>query len=121
MAESQHTALSGVIVEEHVVFTFTALCRASGADAAQLQAMVGEGLIEPTAMTEPTGSTGAARHSGDGPADWQFSGDALPRARTALRLAHDLELPLSGAALVMDLLAEIESLRSRLRKTGGSA
>jgi len=118
MTEPQHTTLSGVVVEEHVFFTFTALCRASGADAAQLQAMVGEGLIEPTLMTEPTATTAAATHSGGGTADWQFSGDALPRARTALRLTRDLELPLSGAALVMDLLAEIESLRSRLRTVG---
>ncbi len=118
MAEPLHTALPCVVVEEHVVFTFTALCRASGADAAQLQAMVGEGLIEPTGIAEPTATSGAAAHKGHGPADWQFSGDALPRARTALRLAHDLELPLSGAALVMDLMAEIESLRSRLRAAG---
>ena len=100
------TVLSGVIVEEHVFFSFTDLCRASGADAAQLQAMVGEGLIEPTSTSG---------HAGGNPDSWQFSGDALPRARTALRLVRDLELGLSGAVLVMDLLAEIESLRSRLR------
>ena len=66
MDEPQHTALSGVVVEEHVFFTFTALCRASGADAAQLQAMVGEGLIAPTMSS---GAAGAGRYSADSPAD----------------------------------------------------
>ena len=100
MADPHDSTNSGIVVEEHVVFTFTALCRASGADAAQLQALVGEGLLEP---------------AGHGPDDWQFNGNALPRALTALRLARDLELGLSGVAIVMDLLAEIETLRSRLR------
>ena len=104
MAETHLSTLQGIVVEEHVVFSFTALCRASGADAAQLQAMVGEGLIE------PTGDIGA------GPDDWQFGGNALARARIALRLARDLEVGLPGAALVMDLLTEIERLRARLRR-----
>jgi len=111
MAELNRPPLQGIVVEEHLVFTFTALCRASGADAAQLQAMVGEGLIEPN---ETIGTIGA------GPDDWQFSGDALPRARTALRLARDFELGLSGAVLVMDLLAEIERLRSLLQSSSRS-
>lgn len=89
-----------VIVEEHVLFSLTALCRASGADHAQVQTLVGEGLLQPT---------------GESPQDWQFGGEALPRTRRALRLAHDLELGVAGVALVMDLLAEIERLRSRLR------
>ncbi len=95
------TTLDVVVVEEHLGFTFTALCRASGADATQLQAMVEEGLLQPT---------------GRSPDDWQFSGESLARARQALRLANDLDLGLSGAAVVMDLLAEIETLRSRLRR-----
>ncbi len=115
MAEAHRPLLQGYIVEEHVVFTFTALCRASGADAAQLQAMVGEGVIEPTPAAGTPGATSAS------PDDWQFSGNALPRARTALRLARDFELSLTGAALVMDLLAEIERLRSRLQSHGPSS
>lgn len=100
MAQTYALVATGLVVEEHVAFTFTALCHASGADAAQLQALVDEGLLQPT---------------GGSPADWQFSGDALARARKALRLAYELDLGLSGAAIVMDLLAEIEVLRTRLR------
>lgn len=88
-----------VVVEEHVSFTLTALCQASGAAPDRIHALVAEGLLQPT---------------GQGPPDWRFGGDALPQTRRALRLARDLELDLAAVALVMDLLAEIEHLRSRL-------
>lgn len=92
------TTAASLVVEEHVVFTFTALCRASGADVAQVQALVAEGLLSPT---------------GSGPDDWQFSGPSLLRARSTLRLARELDLNLHGAAIVMSLLAEIEALKAR--------
>jgi len=94
-------SISVVVVEEHVAFTFTALCRASGAVSVQLQALVAEGLLHPTRRS---------------PDDWQFSNDSLARARQALRLSSDLELGLSGAAIVLDLLAEIDHLRARARQ-----
>ncbi len=94
------TTAASVVVEEHVVFTLTALCRASGADRLQVQALVAEGLLSPT---------------GSGPQDWQFSGPALREARSALRLARELDLSLHGAAIVMVLLAEIEALKVRLQ------
>lgn len=99
MAEPYRPVPIAIVVEDHVAFTFTALCRASGANAAQLHALVEEGLLQPT---------------GSNPDDWLFSGPSLRRARQALRLAHDLHLELSGVAIVMDLLTEIAWLRSRL-------
>jgi hypothetical protein len=69
--------ITPVVVEDQVAFTFTALCHASGADEAQLVALVDEGLLQP---------------NGRSPDDWEFSGQALPRARQALRLARDLGL-----------------------------
>ena len=99
MADTYRLITPVVVVEDHLSFSFTALCRACGTEAAQLHALVDEGLLDPT---------------GHGPDDWQFSGNALARARQALRLAYELDLGLSGAAIVMDLLAEIESLRLRL-------
>lgn len=88
------------VVEEQVFFTFTALCKATGADDGQLRALVAEGLLEPI---------------GDGPEDWQFNGPSLLRVRNALRLTRELQLNLHAAAIVMDLLAEIELLKARTR------
>jgi len=93
--------LAAVVVEDQVVFTLTALCRASGADDEQVRALVIEGVLLP---------------SGQRPDEWRFEGQALRRTRTALRLARDLELGFPALAVVMDLLAEVEHLRARLRR-----
>jgi chaperone modulatory protein CbpM len=94
------TTVQSLLVDEHVVFSFTALCQAIGAGmpGAEVEALVAEGLLLPT---------------GTGPDDWQFTGPSLQRARNALRLARELELSLHAAAIVMDLLAEIQTLRAR--------
>jgi len=100
MADPHPDNAETLVVEEHVSFGLLALCHASGARLEQVQALVAEGLLRPT---------GSSR------ADWRFPGQALPQTRRALRLARDLGLDLAAVALVMDLLAEIESLRSRLQ------
>jgi chaperone modulatory protein CbpM len=101
MARTDPPAMTAtVVVEQQVSFTLAALCHASGAQREQIQALVAEGLLKPT---------------GQGQEMWRFSGEALPRTRKALRLSRDLELDLSAVVLVVDLLAEIEYLRSRLR------
>lgn len=101
MAEIHLVTAEAVVVEEQLSFTVAALCQASGASPELVQALVDEGLLEP---------------SGQGPHDWRFGGDALAQARRSLRLLRDLELSVSGVALVMDLLAEIDRLRSQLRR-----
>jgi len=100
MADIYVLTTETVVLEDHVSFTLTSLCQACCVDQEQVLALVDEGLLQPT---------------GQRPQDWRFSGDALPQARRALRLARDLDLGLPGVALVMDLLAEIERLRSQLR------
>jgi chaperone modulatory protein CbpM len=92
-----------VVVEEEVQFTLVELSRACRADVEQLVALVVEGVLTP---------------SGDAAPRWRFSGATLRRARVALRLAHDLELSADSTALVLDLLDEIEALKSRLRRLG---
>ena len=94
-----------LVVEEHVSFSVTTLCHATGADTEQVQALVAEGLLRPTGVS---------------PVDWQFLGDALPLTRRALRLARDLGLDLAAVALVMDLLDEIDRLRASSRSRWSS-
>lgn len=43
-----------------------------------------------------------------------FTADHLRRVRTIKRLQEDLEVNLAGAALVLDLMDEIEHMRTRL-------
>jgi chaperone modulatory protein CbpM len=103
MAQTRILALDVVVVDEETRLTLDELCRACGADTQSVVALVQEGVLEP---------------AGRGIHDWTFSGPALKRTRTALRLLQDLDLSVSAAALVLDLLEEIESLRSRLRRAG---
>lgn len=100
MAEILVRTTDTVVVEDQVSFTLSQLCQASGAEWGLVHGLVHEGLLQPTGL---------------GPADWQFSGDALSPTRRALRLARDFELDLAAIGLVMGLLAEIDRLRSGLR------
>ena len=104
MNETDRSVIDGIVVEQDLSFTLTGLRRACRSDdEAQLHALVDEGVLAP---------------SGRGPEDWVFDGASLRVARTALRLAHDLDLSVAGTALVLDLLADIEVLKSRLRHAG---
>jgi chaperone modulatory protein CbpM len=94
-------AVSGVIVETEISFSLTELCRACDVGAPPLAALVDEGVLQP---------------QGSGPGDWSFDGSALRTARTALRLVDDLALSPAAAALVLDLLAQIAALQSRLTR-----
>lgn len=103
MSHTNRSVMQVVLVEEEVQFTLLELSRACHADADQLAVLVDEGVLTP---------------SGDRPQHWLFAGSNLRRARIALRLGRDLELTASGVALVLDLLDQIETLSSRLRRQG---
>lgn len=49
---------------------------------------------------------------------WRFSGAALLRARRMRQLERDFEAVPELAALVADLLEEVDELRGRLRRAG---
>jgi chaperone modulatory protein CbpM len=62
--------------------------------------LVEHGIIEPV---------GQAR------SDWQFAMVSVVRVAKAKRLERDLALNLPGLALALDLLDEIDDLRSKLK------
>lgn len=47
------------------------------------------------------------------PNEWLFDMRQLQRIQTVLRLQRDLEINLAGAAVVLDLLDEMEQLRAK--------
>ena len=97
------SGLTGPIVEQEVRFTLVELCRVCGATETQLSAWVAEGVLEPEGASEAT---------------WRFSGASLRRAQRAAHLARDLDINPAGVALALDLLDEIETLRTRLARLG---
>ena len=108
MSEMNISALHGVVVEDQIEFTLVSLSRACHVDIEQLIVLVQEGALA------PTGESYAQAHE-----HWRFPGSSLRRARAAIRLTRELELRAHDAALVLNLLDEIEALRSQIRRLGG--
>jgi chaperone modulatory protein CbpM len=75
------------------------LCRACRVHSEWILQLVDEGILEPQGRAQ---------------GNWRFAGTSLRRVQTVWRLQHDLGLNLAGAALALDLLEEIEGLRTRL-------
>ena len=92
--------LTALILEEQTELTLTDLCRACAAESGLIIEMVEEGVLTP---------------AGELPTQWRFSGLHLQHAKVVLRLQRDLGVNLQGAALVLQLLDEMELLRARLR------
>jgi chaperone modulatory protein CbpM len=99
MAQTHITWIEGSIVEHDVHMTMVELAQATQTPEDLIMAWVSEGVLSP---------------AGASPEDWRFSGNSLRRAKTAARLMHDLELNLPGVALALNLLEELDQLRSQL-------
>jgi len=97
---TKHAVLSGLIVEEEAIFTLNELSHACGKPAEWILALVKEGVIEPVGYDQ--------KH-------WRFHGYCLRRVRIVQRLEADLGLNLAGAALALELLEEVETLRNRIK------
>ncbi|WP_079416485.1 chaperone modulator CbpM [Thiomonas intermedia] len=94
--------LVGVVLEEQIDITVDQVCALCRVERTQIVHLVEEGVIDPLPPVH------ALEH-------WRFSGEALARARRALRLQRELELNPAAAALVLDLLDEVAALRQALR------
>ena len=80
--------------------TLSELSHACAVRAEFIVELVEEGVIAP---------------SGREPHRWRFSGTHLRRATMAFRLQRDLGVNLAGAALALQLLDELDALRTRLK------
>jgi len=93
------TLLTAELLDEDTGLTLGELCRACRLPAEQVFELVEHGVLEPR---------------GREPARWRFHSVSIRRARSALRLQHDLGVNAAGAALALELLEEIERLRARM-------
>jgi chaperone modulatory protein CbpM len=102
MTQQDQTAqITGFILEEQTGLRLADICRACAAQADTIIELVNEGVLAPVGGT---------------PDDWRFTGIHLHRARVALRLENDLGVNLAGAALALELLDELDTLRERLQR-----
>jgi chaperone modulatory protein CbpM len=93
---------TGTVIEEDSL-TLEQLCHACDVQTDWVISLVQESIIEP---------------QGDEIHRWRFSGTCVVRVRSALRLQRDLGVNLAGIALALDLMEELEDLRSQLKITG---
>lgn len=90
---------TGTVIEDDNL-TLEQLCQACGVHTDWVISLVEESIIEP---------------QGNEIQRWRFSGACLVRVRSALRLQRDLGVNLAGIALALDLLEELENLRTQLK------
>lgn len=92
--------ITGQPVGSESGITLAELCRVFEIHADDVIELVEYGVVEP--------------YAGKYPSHWRFPGHALVRVRRALRLRRDLAVEPAGAALALDLIEELQVLRSRL-------
>jgi chaperone modulatory protein CbpM len=99
MSPSNDRALSGVIFDESMTLSIKDLSRMCAVDERHIVELVEEGVLSVVEVSR----------------EWHFTGDALRRARLAVRLERDLELNLPGVALALELIEELEQLRRQVK------
>ncbi len=92
------TQITGVFLDEKVQFTLVELCCLCESNAEYIIELVEEGVLDPKGISTP---------------DWRFDSIALKRLQKTIHLQRDLRINLAGAALVLDLLDEVEELRRK--------
>lgn len=102
--------VEGILLDEQTELSLNDLCRACSSSEGWIVELVEEGAIEPLGQGVELAQS----------EQWRFSSNSLHRARIAMRLQRDLEINLSGVALALDLLNEIEELKARLKLLQGA-
>jgi chaperone modulatory protein CbpM len=98
MSPSDDQTLAGIIFDETAVLSLEDLSRMCSVDASHIMEFVEEGVLSVIQVRS----------------EWHFTGDALRRARLAVRLQRDLQLNMAGVALAVELLEEIQRLRRQI-------
>jgi len=98
---SQSETITAYVVDDEACLTLEQLCDACAVEPPWVIHHVEEGLLLPVT----------------GPVDnWRFSSTCLARTRRMRTLERDFDAVPELAALMVDLLEEVEALRARVRR-----
>jgi chaperone modulatory protein CbpM len=89
------------VLDDSTILGIAEICALCRVDTEMVNEMVDEGLLIP---------------EGTSPETCRFNALSIKRIQVTLRLQNDLRVNLPGAALALDLLEELDELRSRLRQ-----
>ncbi len=98
--------IKGILLDEQTELSLNDLSRACCCSAQWVIELVEEGALDPISH----------KTHGKQVTPWRFSANSLQRAQTAMRLQRDLNINLAGIALALELMEQIESLESKLRR-----
>jgi chaperone modulatory protein CbpM len=93
--------ISGTVLDEQVTLSVIEICQACKCREEWLLELVDHGVVEPGGKTRD---------------EWRFSVESISRVNTARRLRRDLGVNIEGIALTLDLLDEVNRLRSRIER-----
>jgi chaperone modulatory protein CbpM len=89
------------LLDETITWGFTEICTRCRVESDMVCEMIDEGILDPAGTSVET---------------WRFNAVAIKRIQVACRLHNDLRVNLPGVALALDLLDELEELRSRTKQ-----
>jgi chaperone modulatory protein CbpM len=95
--------LAGTLIGEETHVSVEQLSIFCSVRRERIVALVQEGVLEPVVKRRSRRAD-----------DWVFAGESLKRAARAIRLQRELEIDISALGLVLDLVEQIEALRSRI-------
>ena len=101
MTNDKGTAVTGLIFDEATEITIVELCNVCSVDQQTINALIAEGILEPL---------------DNGGEKTRLPYSSVRKTHTVVHLQRDLGVNLAGAALALDLLDRIESLRAQLRR-----
>ena len=119
-ANETPTELRGIILDEQSVLTLVEISNACAVQTEYIIELVDEGLITPEVSSEVSPEI-SPRFSPETyePHSWRFTGMHMRLVRIASHLQSDLGVNLAGVGLALQLLDEVEALRTRLKAMGG--
>ena len=101
--DREQDLLTGSVIGDEGVLSIEELARACSAEAQWIIELVAVGVLEPQC-------TEISR--------WRFRAADLTCASRVARLQRDFDASLDAAAVMLDLLDQIEQLRARLKRAG---
>ena len=96
MIQEKHLKVEAIVLNRSLRVTVNELCEMCRISREEVIGMVEEGIIDPL---------------GNSRQEWRFQGYDIKKIQVVLRLQRDLGVNLPGAAVILDLLDEIEELK----------
>ena len=101
--DMENELLTGSVIGDEGVLALEELARACSAEAEWIVELVAVGVLEP---------------QGTETSRWRFRAADLTCARRVARLQRDFGATIEAAAVMIDLLHQIDQLRARLKRAG---